>query len=118
MWEPGAPDFEERIRCLNHAHGKGFKISVSIEPMLDPDNIGELLEDLPIVDLESVWIGKMNHTGRITVENDGCLGKALVKLKESQSDKNILKIYNQWKSEPKIMWKESVQKVVIKSTAN
>lgn len=35
FWEPGAPDFLERLESLKHAFDLGYKTSVSCEPMLD-----------------------------------------------------------------------------------
>lgn len=113
--EPYAPSYEERIKCLEYAHDKGYKVSVSIEPMLDPDNIGDLLNDLPAIEMESVWIGKMNHTSRIAVRGSEELRAEIIDLERAQSDDNILNIYHDWKHETKIRWKDSVQKVIDKS---
>ena len=83
--------------------------------MLDPDNIEKLLKSLPMKNMDSIWIGKMNHISRISVDGNDDLRVALAKLEKSQSDENILRIYDQWKSAPRIRWKESIQKVINKS---
>lgn len=117
-WEPNAPLLAERLNCLNHTLENGYKVSVSAEPMLDPENIGQLLEALPVEKLESVWIGKMNHINRIRANGDDELQGALDKLADAQSDDNILRIYDQWKTEPLIKWKESISEVVEKHQKN
>ena len=39
FWEPDAPDYEERKKCLVYAFEKGFETSVSCEPMLDNEAV-------------------------------------------------------------------------------
>ncbi|MFX1340771.1 MAG: radical SAM protein, partial [Promethearchaeota archaeon] len=39
FWEPGAPNFEERLNSLRYANSLNYKTSVSIEPFLDKDPI-------------------------------------------------------------------------------
>jgi hypothetical protein len=61
FWEPNAPSYKERKSALKYAFKSGFRTSVSIEPMLDADNIEQLVDDLrPFVN-HSIWIGIMNH---------------------------------------------------------
>ena len=43
FWEPGAPSFEDRLDSLAYAFDSGYKTSVSIEPMLDSENVFELV---------------------------------------------------------------------------
>jgi len=58
IWEPGAPNLDERIECLIYAHSKGFKTSISIEPYLaDPLNLIKMVEPYTT---ETIWIGLMN----------------------------------------------------------
>jgi hypothetical protein len=59
-YEPNAPSFEERLRCLQYAYKKGFATSVSMEPFVSPPyETAEAV--LPWVSTH-VWIGPMNHT--------------------------------------------------------
>jgi len=37
FWEPGAPDYDERLTSLKYAFTKGYTTSVSCEPILDND---------------------------------------------------------------------------------
>lgn len=61
FWEPNAPSYEERKRALEYAFKSGYRTSVSIEPMLDADNIEELVDDITPFINHSIWIGTMNH---------------------------------------------------------
>jgi hypothetical protein len=87
--------------------------------MLD-NNIEAVLEKvLPYV-TETVWIGKANYligkTGRgrldFNGENDSVTLARAKQLIEWQSDENILKLYNLYKDNPQIRWKESISKVI------
>lgn len=44
-WEPNAPKYKERKKCLKYALKNGFRTSVSMEPMLDTPNIETLIKD-------------------------------------------------------------------------
>lgn len=58
FWEPGAPLFEERLSCLKFAFNKGFKTSVSCEPMLD-NNIHAVIAEVKPYVYNTIWIGKI-----------------------------------------------------------
>jgi len=111
FWEPNAPRYEERKTALKLAFDAGFKTSVSVEPMLDSERIDELVEDLSPYVNDAVWIGKMNHLWRISIQGDGGKGE-IERIKAGQTDERIWAIYNRHKHNPKIKWKESIKKVV------
>lgn len=106
-WEPGAPGFAERMWCLACARKAGFATSVSIEPMLDPEHVDDVIRPALSLCTDSVWVGKMNHIGRYTEK-----GGVAASLAEAQNDAAILDIYKRWRAEPKVRWKESIKKVV------
>ena len=114
FWEPNAPDFSERMECLKHAHRKGFNTSVSCEPMLDGNVEDLVIQVSPYVN-DSIWIGKMNSLiKRLTtngVTDPSTMNRAK-QLMQQQSDSNIRKLYQKLNGNPKIEWKESIQKVV------
>ena len=61
FWEPGAPDPAERIESLKHAFNRGFKTSVSCEPMLEGiDGILNVFKEVAPFVTDTIWIGKMN----------------------------------------------------------
>ena len=111
FWEPNAPPCKERKASLKWAFEAGFKTSVSVEPMLDSEKIDDLVKALlPYVN-DAIWIGKMNHLGRIKTGGDG-LKAEIERIKAGQTDEKIWAIYNRHKDNPKIKWKESIKKVV------
>ena len=59
-WEPKAPSIDDRIAAIEHAHAKGIKTWVSLEPVIIPEQALSLIKMLdPIVDH---WkIGKLNY---------------------------------------------------------
>jgi len=114
FWEPGAPDFEERLASLKYAHWKGYQTSVSCEPMLD-DNIQDVVEQVMPYVTETVWIGKPNMLkGRLSMNghNDNDTRKKADILLQSLSDQYILGLYSMYRDDPRIRWKDSIQKVL------
>lgn len=110
-WEEGAPSFEERLESLKYAFNKGFQTSVSSEPMLD-DHIDEVVrQTLPYI-TDCIWLGKANMLiGRLKFNGitDTIRAKELIGW---QSDDKIMELYNRYKDDPKVKWKESIKKVV------
>lgn len=114
FWEPGAPDYDERKQCLIHAFENGYATSVSVEPMLD-NNMEELIDDLSPIVTDSIWMGKMNRLFPRLKRNGIFDNETTVKAHEliaMQSDSEILKLYDQFKNNPLIKWKESIKKLV------
>jgi DNA repair photolyase len=111
-WEFNAPCYAERKAALDYAFKSGFVTSVSVEPMLDTANIDSLVADLIPFVTETIWIGKMNHIGRISKYVDDATRNALVQLDARQSDAIIKAIYARHKDNPMIRWKDSIMRVV------
>lgn len=114
FWEPGAPDFTERLKSLKYAYSNGFKTSVSCEPMLD-NNISAVIEKvLPYV-TDTIWLGKANFLLR-RLKTNKCTDNETIrrahKLIEWQSSENIMSLYERYRKEKKIKWKESIKKIV------
>lgn len=114
FWEPNAPSFEERLQSLKLAYEKGFKTSVSSEPILDT-NVVQMAETLLPYVTDAMWIGKPNKLlARLKmngITDSESINKAK-KLNASLSDEWILELYEAYKDNPKIKWKESIKKVV------
>lgn len=118
FWEPNAPLYSERRAALSLAFSEGYQTSVSCEPMLD-DNIEDVVEDVLSDVTDAVWIGKMNKSLARVVANtasDISEGLAAVEAVKQviawQNDKRIWDIYNKYKDNPKIKWKESIKEIV------
>lgn len=112
-YEPDAPDFAERIKCLTTAFFSGYKTSLSIEPMLDtfPEGVIERVIDYVSGD---IWIGKMNHAkARLSLNGHADKKKRVQDLVDWQNDdKNILSLVKRLSHYPRIKWKDSIQKVI------
>ena len=111
-WEPSAPHFLERLASLRHAFNAGFQTSVSVEPMLDSENIFQLYDMLESFVTDAVWIGKMNKVRTrvvIAKEEDE---RQVKRIEDGQTDEKILAVYEQLKGRSKVKWKESIKEVV------
>jgi uncharacterized Fe-S cluster-containing radical SAM superfamily protein len=120
FWEPKAPCFEERLNSLKHAFNEGYQTSVSCEPMLDLF-IDRVVDTVSPFVTDTIWLGKINgligKTGRGRLELNGyndpeTIAKAN-ELISSQSDKTIIGLCNKYFKNPKVMWKDSIEKVLI-----
>jgi DNA repair photolyase len=59
-WEPNAPPVVDRIQGIHQAHGRRIKTWVSLQPVIDPDEALELIQELhPLV---GHWkVGMLNY---------------------------------------------------------
>ncbi|VVB53368.1 Uncharacterised protein [uncultured archaeon] len=113
FWEPGAPDFDERLKCLEHAFTHGYQTSVSMEPLLDEDPYSVIVKIAPYI-TDAIWLGKMNRMWeRIDTRNYTPKDWEYYYLVErSQTNDKIIVLYNALKNVNKIKWKESIKVVV------
>lgn len=113
FYEPNTSLFSNRLFSLRLAFLKGYKTSISIEPMLDqyPDRV--IQEVLPYV-TESIWIGKLNLAKvRLTLNGHADKWPQVQELVNWQAnDQNILELVQRLSKYPKIKWKDSIQKVI------
>jgi len=113
QWEPGATGFDDRLKSLRYAYEHGYSTTISAEPLLDetPDALYDVLH--PFV-TGSIWIGKMNFPDR-RVRMNAASSETPVHVKalmKAQSDENIISIWERYKDNPMIEWKESIKKVI------
>jgi len=116
FWEPNAPNFSERLTCLQYAFYKGYKTSVSCEPYLDPYVIYTYTACKPYI-TDSFWIGKLRgFNSRVNL--DGVTDEQRLKfvdtLKAAQSDPVVKSFYRLLDGQPYIQWKDSIREVVEK----
>jgi hypothetical protein len=112
-WEPGAPSFHERLRCLAHAWDRGYQTSVSSEPMLDR-NVEAVVEACAPFVTDSIWIGKANKL-LLRMRRNGCTPEQLARGEELvawQNDDAIKALYERLKDHSLVRWKESIKAVV------
>lgn len=112
LWEPNAPNFEERLESLIHAFKCGFNTSISSEPMLDGDIVHVIGQVKPFV-TDAIWLGKMNYPEK-RLQTNGCIHMVpyAKRLMEIWNDNNIKALYERYKEDPLIKWKESIKKIV------
>ena len=114
FWEPSAPNYNERKRALVYAYEAGYRTSISCEPMLD-NRIDKVVDDLAEYVTDAIWMGKMNFAIR-RLRTNGQLNDETLAAAEQllawQSDEAIIELYNRYKGNPIIKWKESIKKVV------
>ena len=113
LWEPGATGFQERLESLQYTFERGFSTTISSEPLLDK-NIDDLYTILSPFVTGSIWVGKMNFPDRRVKMNSAYkdIPNHVQTLMDAQCDKNIIAIWEKYKNNPKIEWKESIKKVI------
>jgi len=112
FWEPSAPCYEERKECLQHAFAMRYQTSVSIEPMLDTENVVQLFEELVPWVTHSLWLGKMNKVESRVVCDSKEMELEMQRICEGQTTARIVQIYQQLKDNPLVRWKESIKEVM------
>lgn len=111
-WEPGAPTFSERLRCLIYTFDAGFNTSVSAEPLLEKFGIDMMVELLTPFITDALWIGKMNHV-RSRVKIETAKDEEMVRdIELINLDGEIQELYEILRDNPKVKWKESIKKVI------
>ena len=112
FWEPHAPEYDERRQCLALARKLGFATSVSVEPILDMDDVVDMVRELLPLVSHSIWLGKMNKIAeRVSLDSPETLA-AVAKVEAGQSDARILALHAQLAGITLVRWKESIKEVV------
>ena len=110
FWEPQAPLYRERKFCLAYARNRGFQTSISMEPMLDTENIDVLINDLKPLVSDKIWLGTMEYLDwiktRVAAKHHGEIGK----IESGQAPEKLLAIYNRYIDDPVIEWKTAALK--------
>jgi len=109
FWERNAPHPQERLQALQYAFNAGFNTSVSMEPMLH--GVEDAIETFRTVEpfvTEKIWIGPMNNVGQRADMNNINFRIAAGDIRELQSWRELERLMNELKDEPKIEWKESM----------
>lgn len=111
LWEPGAPSYQERLMSLRSCYERGFATSVSVEPMLDREDVVAMVDELLPYVSHSLWLGKMNKI-ETRVPVNAVVEKELQRIKAGQSDESIRALYAELQGIEKIRWKESMKEVL------
>ena len=114
FWEPGAPSFDERMSSLRYAYDAGYATSISCEPMLDI-KIGDVISIVRPYVTHSIWLGTMNNMEwRLPTNNDLTqeLKDRANQLYAWQSDEEIKALYERFKNDSLIRWKNEIKMIV------
>ena len=112
FWEPGAPAYQERLASVQLAFERGFQTSVSIEPMLDLEDVRAMIDEIEPYVSHSIWVGKLNRVEeRVTIDSEEVAAE-VERIRNEQQDRNIIDLYEALKERPLIRWKESIKLVV------
>jgi len=109
VWEPGAPLYHERVASLAYAFTKGFRTSVSCEPLLESEKVKRLVYTLGHFVNDSIWIGTLN---KINSRVQGVPKEEVDRVKRGQTLEAMRKVHSKLKHYPLIRWKESYKKVL------
>lgn len=114
LYEPGASSYEERLECLKHCYKSKFQTSISVEPMLDM-NPRKIYAATHLYITDAIWYGKINRVNSILSINDPGNKKIrdnLNNLLNSQDNDFITELYNNFKENPQVKWKDSIKNIV------
>ncbi|VGO13888.1 hypothetical protein PDESU_02445 [Pontiella desulfatans] len=113
FWEPGAPIFVKRNEALKTAYELGYATSVSCEPMLDNRIEGVVEATLPYV-TDAIWIGLPNMLKQRVSINCGTAEamERAEKLLACFTQERINELYETYKDNPQVKWKESIKKAI------
>ena len=112
FWEPGAPAYQERLESLQLAFKRGFQTSISIEPMLDLEDVRGMIGEIEPYVNHSIWVGKLNRIEeRVRIDSPAAAAE-VERIRNEQQDRNITDLYEALKQRPLIRWKESIKLVV------
>ncbi len=112
FWEPQAPDYAERRACLELAFREGFATSVSVEPILDSEDVVAMVHELQPLVTHSIWLGRMNEiAARVRCSTPEVLAE-IARITKGQEEENICKIFRMLRHIPVMRWKESIKPLV------
>lgn len=118
FWEPGAPRIIEREKCIVLAVARGFRVSVSCEPLLEPWNVLDLVEVVGSMTDGEIWIGCLNKLRQRTAWAFGSRElstnerELLAQLELWQQPGQVQQVYESVKGIPGIRFKDSYQRVL------
>lgn len=116
FWEPEAPNFQERLSCLQYAHRAGYKTSVSCEPYLDA-HVAYTYEACKEWITDSFWIGKLrgfNSRVKLDDATDTQISRYVDPLKAAMQDSVVKQIHSVLDGQRFIKWKDSIADVMAK----
>lgn len=117
-WEPNAPTLSERLKSLQYAYKAGYQTSVSAEPLLDSDPV-KLYEATSEFITDKIWFGLMRDSKKrlsINCPNDTDAQECAASLANKQDRAFVLNLYDIYKDNLKVAWKDSITRILKTST--
>lgn len=124
LFEPNASSYAERIESLKYVFDRKYNSSVSIEPLLDLSPI-PIVEDIQnylgkidaAMDIGTIWIGflKTKYIPDFYRKTSEELNTAIGRFTWKQSFENVLKWYKVAFPHERVVFKESVKKMMLKN---
>ena len=114
FWEPDTTSYNERLECLKYAFFKSFNTSVSSEPMLD-GSIDKVVHAVKPYVTDAIWLGRVNQIKSALAQNcpkDKEAKRMADELLKVQTDDWVMKLYDKYRKDSKVKWKDSIKKVV------
>ena len=115
FWEPGAPNFNERLSCLQYAFNKGYRTSVSCEPYLDGFVVHTYEACAPYI-TDSFWIGMLrNWNSRVREPKpfpSPIEKKIFDRTHNAQKVIFVKALYSCLNGLPYIKWKDSIREIM------
>jgi hypothetical protein len=121
FWEPGAPNFESRIKSLSCAFLEGWRTSVSCEPYLDchPAHIVALYEQCaPFLSRDpagGMWFGMLRHwNSRVDLAGatEQQIKLYVEPLRVAQGDAFVRLLVKELDGKPHVRWKDSIREMI------
>jgi DNA repair photolyase len=115
FWEPGAPPPAERIEAIKSARRMGMEVSISAEPLLEPDLADNLVLKVMAAGAEGeIWIGAANQFRARTAWCRGMHGldAAISDIEAGQTPAKMRAVYEILNGNPQVRWKDSYQRVL------
>jgi len=114
FWEPCAPSIQERLDCIPIAISRGFRVSISCEPLLEPWHVQAIVNLVRFMTLGNVWIGCLKHLRERTAwALNGRFGEEpVMALERWQKPEMMQKVCDALKGIPGIRFKDSYQRVL------
>ena len=117
FWEPGAPKIAERLEAARLAVAKGFRVSFSVEPMLDVETTPRLLELLHDISPQGeLWVGTMRRPRQRVKIDCEQTSAALDDIVADQTPRRVAAMVERVAAmrgvAPRVRWKDSVQEIM------
>lgn len=120
-FEPGAPDYHERLMALRAFWMSGLRTSVSAEPLLGgKDVFDDLYLRVRRYVNGRIWVGKMNMPrSRIRMNTSHSFAEPLIDwIVERQGDEEMYRLWLKYRNDEMVAFKDSIMDVVERRSAD